>query len=120
MAISERLRIKKFVMKSQTTYRSTDKRYIFWSSSQYHLQVIIATTQRRQGNYITLLWQTQQVAVTNAPSCHEKFTRLPWQQRQITIPTTPGNHDNLSDYRNNHAKLLRQPHLDTIIITPSY
>ena len=96
MAISERQRIKKFVMKSQTTYRdrSTDKRHIFWSLSLYHLQVIIATTPRRHGDYITLLRQTYQVAVTNAPSCHEKFTRLPWQQRQITIPTTPGNHDN--------------------------
>ena len=80
MAISERQRIKKFVMKSQTTYRdrSTDKRHIFWSLSLYHLQVIIATTPGRHGNYLTLLWQSHQVAVKNAPNCHEKFTSLPW------------------------------------------
>jgi hypothetical protein len=94
MAISERLRIKEFIMKSQTTYRSTDKSYIFWSLTQYHLHVIVATTQGRHGNYLTLLWQSHLVAVKKAPNCHEKFASLLWQQHQITIPTTPGNHDN--------------------------
>jgi hypothetical protein len=81
-------------MKSLITYRYTHKRYIFWSLSQYHLQVIIATTPGCHGNYLTLLWLSHQVAVKNAANCHEKLTNLPWQQHQITIPTTPGNHDN--------------------------
>jgi hypothetical protein len=89
--------LKKFFMKPQTTYRSTDKCYIFWSLSQYHLQVLIATTPGRHENYLTLLWQSHQVprkmhpiAMKNSPVCHSNSTKLLYQPHPETMTTIPG------------------------------
>jgi hypothetical protein len=79
-----------------STYRSMDKRYTFWSLSQYHLQVTTATTPGRHGNCITLLWQTHQdvswqphhYIMLPVKGYHEYHTWIPWQAHQITRTTT--------------------------------